>query len=599
MATSNASAAAPDLFGPREELAPATAGPADSNDNSSATQAAGGKKQAIAARVAAAGGRFEAAITLFNLALAAEPDNRPWIIELGRLLSDIGDHQLAVEQYERALALEWNVELQAMLDAAVAGLLTDLASGLRPSHKRRHRRALEHLLLGEPAAAEPIFAMLTDRDPSYAPGWAGLRGALMAQGRADEACKVGERWTAAHPESRPVIGAVMARPLSPRGLMFDPREPLPLRWKEQVLAPAGSSVDLRRTPESYAVLDPGGRWIKVRPPIPLGDADQGSRPIRYETGPSFVVSLDAAAVVGRGAVVSRNGDVIAEVFRRQSAHKYGATVQGETVRFDVGQYKDGRVETTWFDRPAFLLCGPTDRSYGEWINNHVPRLALAEAAGLDCAVVVAKDAPRNYLDMLAALGVGRDRLLLHDPDGVSVFPRLYAPSWPHASRTRPMEGWYDVYRRATVNSPPEQRPLLYLSRRSVPNRVLVNENQIADLFQRRGFELVCPEDLSFDDMRRRFAAPACVAGPYGSAFRNLVFCHHKPVALALMPPYRKDHADGVAIWLGHLGVPFARLDGAPVGWAAGDETPNTAPWTIPLDEVDRALDRVLGVVATR
>ena len=209
-------------------------------------------------------------------------------------------------------------------------------------------------------------------------------------------------------------------------------------------------------------------------------------------------------------------------------------------------------------------------------------------------MLVNREIPDQYLDMLAALGVPRERVLFHDVSGVSVFPRLYAPSWPMLHRDHPMKGCYDIYRRAWRGAPAAaERPLLYLARDEVANRRLLNEAEVRSAFERRGFTVVHPERLGFDQTLELFAQPSCVAGPYGSAFRNIVFSNPAPLCLAIMPPYGEDYMPGVALWIGMLGGRLAYVRGAGVG----EGHPNLAPWTAPLDDVGRALDRVLAFIA--
>src|SRR5206468_4136940 len=119
-----------------------------------------------------------------------------------------------------------------------------------------------------------------------------------------------------------------------------------------------------------------------------------------------------------------------------------------------------------------------------------------EAAELDCQILVSGHAPPKFIDMLEALGVERRRIVFQKDRRAVVYRRLYAPSWPYGPLNRPMENWLSIYRRAPRPPAPAERPLVYLSRRHVPNRPLVNEEEICELFVSHGFRTVVPDDLT-------------------------------------------------------------------------------------------------------
>jgi capsular polysaccharide biosynthesis protein len=242
------------------------------------------------------------------------------------------------------------------------------------------------------------------------------------------------------------------------------------------------------------------------------------------------------------------------------------------------------------------MMGPTDLSFGDWMASYVPRLAMMEAAGLDCPVVIRRNPQAQALDILAALGVRRDRILFHDPVGTSLFPKLYAPAWPRRDKLRPVAGFYDVHRRAALTGVVGERPLLYLSRRNVSARRMVNEAEVCALFERRGFRIVDPGGLSFDEVRRLFANAACVAGPSGSAFHNLAFCAGKPVNLAISPPDAPRQLAEMAVWHAELGLRFANVRGESLAAPGAEFVSRQVAWRAPLDRVERALDRVLELI---
>lgn len=64
---------------------------------------------------------------------------------------------------------------------------------------------------------------------------------------------------------------------------------------------------------------------------------------------------------------------------------------------------------------------------------------------------------------------------------------------------------------------------LYLDRKNAVARNVVNEAELLPLLQSRGFEIVDCGRLSFDEQVQLFAEAACVAGPHGAAFTNILW----------------------------------------------------------------------------
>jgi Flp pilus assembly protein TadD len=505
----------------------------------------------------------------------------------------MGDYAGALRVLPIAIARAPNDGLIELHEQALRRLAEDAEAGVAPRFKPAYTLALEHLRTGQPAAAEAVLRKLVRYCPTYALGWMALKGAIEAQGRSAEARALAAEWARAAPRAGAQIAVGMGRKPARSGLVFDPVDPLPLAPMAEALTRVPGPAELKTTKDACWVIDPGGKAIRHDPVI--NDAGRGEEKVavEYRTGPKFVAALDNAALVGRGVVVSADGRIVRELLPPCRDSKFGGRVRDGQVIFGPDRLSGGLCAITIHQEPAFLMTGPTDESFGDWIVNFAPRLALAEAAGLDCPVVIRRNPPSQALDILAALGVNRDRIVHHDADTVSLFPRLYVPSWPTHDKSAPSQGVFDIYRRAALRPATEKKPLLYLTRRNVHQRRMINEDEVCELFARRGFEIVDPGALDFETVRKLFADPACVAGPFGSAFHNLVFCSGKPTNLVILPSNTPFHLTEIALWQGDLGQRFAYVWGQSLPDDRVGLSKKHAPWIAPLDKVDRALDLVL------
>jgi capsular polysaccharide biosynthesis protein len=399
---------------------------------------------------------------------------------------------------------------------------------------------------------------------------------------------VQERWSAAQPAAGPVIGAGMGRALGPRGLLFDPRQPLPIRPKSETLERVESPDALQSAANAWLPLGPGGEAFVHAPAFAFDRLHPEPVQVRSIAPETFVASIRNAMLVGRGVVVSEDGSLVEELTYINPA-KFDARPAPGGVRFDQRAFRDGLCPIRVFEEPALLLAGPTDRSFGDWIINFPPRLVLAEAARLDCKVVLADEAVPTAVPMLAAIGIDPGRLIRHDSSGVSLFPKLYVPSWPMMERLNHMPDPFAVYRRAARPAPAERRRI-YLSREGIGNRPMLNEGEVRAMFERHGFLAVRPETMSFDQALELFAGPACVAAPYGSALLNLVFASAKPTCMVIAPPEPELFLREAISWLGAMGLPFSYIRGE-----AAPEPPAREGWIAPLELVEQGLQALLAL----
>ena len=530
-------------------------------------------------------GQLDEALRHFSMVLGLAPTKRAWRVEIAEFLLGAGRHAAA------------EACLEELSGDPQADQLRQIACELRTrvGHRRSKtylrllcRSAIAHLVAGRAGLAEPTLRELTLLDPHLHDAWVHLRSARLLLGKTGEAQQLRTQWASAAPSSNgPIIEAVFSRKVSARGLLFDPRDRFPLFAKEQALRQVGSAAELKAASDAYLILDPGGQRVEADPFLRMRGEEPPPR-ITYTTGQTFMLALDNAMVVGRGAVITQRGEIIADQFLPARVAKYTASVVDGAVVFGPLLGKDP-LPTGYAKRPVFLCMGPSDKSFGDWIMEYVPRLALAKAAELDCEVLVHKHLPPNFIDMLKSLGVRPDRIVVQNDGQAVLYRRLYAPSWPAGIREQPMADWLGVFRDMVRPSSSSAGPLLYLSRKHLSNRPLLNEEEICDLFVRRGFQEVNPDTLSLSETLELFANPACIAGPWGSAFENVVFSRRPPIAVALIPRYDAQYMHNVGIFMHAAQVNFGYV----VGQTAGPGTPNHAPWTLALDDAKRALDQAL------
>ena len=543
-----------------------------------------------AARLHVGLGELSKAIELLEACAAKDGAPKSFFLDGGQLFLSVDLFRKAEHWLARAIAATFRPapELLQAHGQAVAGRAADAASGLKPAARRRFLSGLEGLIRRRPNAAAETLAPITEAHPRFAPAWLALRGALEALGRSAEVEALGKAWLKAAPQSAAGIGAAMSFRLGPRGLPFDPAEPLVLRQMGESLTEVDSVEALHAGGDRILYLERGGGVMALEPVIPLAATGPQQTRFTYKVAPKFVAALDAAAVLGRGLVLNRNGEMPAEAWPPCHIGKAGFWRVKEGFVCNPADYRNGLYPVTVFDTPALLMAAPTDASFGDWVLNIPPRLALAEAAGVDCPIVLKQGVSESFIEMLVSLGWDRTKIVFHDPRGVSIFPRLYTTSWPLLERDEAMSDLFGIYRRSPGRrTGAGQR--LYLSREGVGGRKLANEAEIRAIFERRGFRAVRPETLGFQEGKDLIASADLIAGPYGSAFLNVVHAPKPPSALVIMPPTRMGFLNEVAFWVGGCGGRLAYL--------RGEGEPDAGSWTARPEQVEAALEEFLAATA--
>ncbi len=316
--------------------------------------------------------------------------------------------------------------------------------------------------------------------------------------------------------------------------------------------------------------------------------------------------VNHARLVGPGLVLTPDNMILDKSIGRH-AERFGIETHADgTCRFARSlreltrqALRTGSVAT--HERAAILLFDPAIHHFGMWVLKCLPRLRvltlLAEAA-ID--VVVPADVPDKFLSLMEFLGIGPDRVVFHDPRGISSFRRLIVPPKiykPGSSRYgNPFEVFCTGARRghrfvSRLTVPGAGPARIYVSRRGNQRRRLASEKAVEQLFAQHAFQVVEPSRLTAVQTLSLFRDCELIAGPLGSGLYNVLFSQRVPRALVLTPPVTKFQ--NLFLTMHHIcsakggaaGYVFGRtVAGAANGGEAFDYT-----WEIDIDRLRDAL----------
>lgn len=216
------------------------------------------------------------------------------------------------------------------------------------------------------------------------------------------------------------------------------------------------------------------------------------------------------------------------------------------------------------------------RFFGHWMTDDLTLTLAARELGDPVSVLLRPTAHQTqYLSLLDCAApvlddVFFDRLVILDDHGQNRYKqRRYATLRQRA--------------RAKVGAPrPSAGVMLLRGKLGVP-RSLLNEDEVAELLRRRGFDVLAPEQMSAEDLVRACLDAPVVIGVEGSQLvHGISVMAQDGVLIELQPPTRFN-----VLYRGRCDCEGIRY-GCQVGHAAGAND----DFTIDLAALERLLDRI-------
>ncbi|MBU3101636.1 MULTISPECIES: glycosyltransferase family 61 protein [Clostridium] len=76
---------------------------------------------------------------------------------------------------------------------------------------------------------------------------------------------------------------------------------------------------------------------------------------------------------------------------------------------------------------------------------------------------------------------------------------------------------------------------LFISRRNCSLIRLTNQNEIEQIFKEYGYEVIYPEEMSFQDQLKTFSEAEFIAGASGAGFTNILFANKNAKIICILP----------------------------------------------------------------
>lgn len=250
-----------------------------------------------------------------------------------------------------------------------------------------------------------------------------------------------------------------------------------------------------------------------------------------------------------------------------------------------------RRATTRIEGPVLVADSP-DYAYGHVLLEILLRVPYLDHCPPGTRILTNAPMTRDYLAMFGALGVGPERIVqatgpvvcddVYFGDNLVDIYRFVTPTaWDCFARMK----------RLGDGSTTQTYERIYVTRRGVGKRPLVNEAVIEDVFRSFGFTVLAPETLPIEDQIRIFSEARMIAGPRGSGLHNIVFSAPDAKLLLLTFPDFLLPIDTVLMREDDtLGYVFGERQ----DWKKG-ESRYLSKWTIDPALVERAIRSHFGL----
>lgn len=208
----------------------------------------------------------------------------------------------------------------------------------------------------------------------------------------------------------------------------------------------------------------------------------------------------------------------------------------------------------------FLLSGRCTRNYFHWLIEYMPKLmwfargAMNEYANFKLAVD--ENMPQQHYQALQyvmkKLSIPNQIIKINPDNHIYNIKKLIVCSNPtfipdsfeefsYADCSALNLDTLAGYRKILLSNVSNRHDRkIYIARHNFSSRKLVNESDVIDLFVKYGFEIVYPEQYTFEEQMNLFNSSKFIVGASGAAFSNLIFCQPGTVVINFLVDELKE-----------------------------------------------------------
>lgn len=255
--------------------------------------------------------------------------------------------------------------------------------------------------------------------------------------------------------------------------------------------------------------------------------------------PHSLAVLPNAKIAGQGAVITAGHHLVKQsVVEFTNSHR----IPDGLLPAENGTYALPEKPIRRIDGASLLLKRPWYQNYGHWlVDNASVAAVFANVIGEQHLNLIVgnyySSKMRDVVRDTLALICPQATIFEHPDDEIWEFETLYYAEPLHVPPLFMMPAGLEALRSAflkdTVTATQKRR--LFITRKTASSRKCLNEDELHEIAQKRGFELVEIEKNSVQEQAHLFAQAEAVISVKGAALTNGIFCMPRTKFMLLSP----------------------------------------------------------------
>lgn len=336
--------------------------------------------------------------------------------------------------------------------------------------------------------------------------------------------------------------------------------------------------------------------------VPLNWDQKDISSISYSlSNKPYIAEINNARIFSHSSLIlTPDGTVLSDIggdrkFGDHVSFVYEKIVLAQKPRrllLELGGYSERQIET------GFLLSGLASDAFGHWLPEFLPKLEyFKQHPDYDkIPIIIDENMPDSHLIHLKRLS-NNPIISLKENESILCQNLIVAPSpsfspvemLPHSIPANEFPGLSPralrFLRGDRINqSNLEPKKRLFLARKNMIWRRLLNEAEIVNYLESKGFETIYLEDMGVNEQIEAFESAECIIAPNGSSLLNLIFSR-KDVKLLILSQ------QSLFNW-GTFQGPMEELGYSPK-WICSDQAVDKeqkhSDYAIPLSDMQNAL----------
>ena len=242
---------------------------------------------------------------------------------------------------------------------------------------------------------------------------------------------------------------------------------------------------------------------------------------------NFTAHVDAMTIISAG------DKVIGQI-----SHEFGPPLPQHTI-FEQRRLPKAHV----IPGKVAVLTSVKGEQFFHWMLDLLPKIDMLQRAGHQLesfdAFVVNSCQSRFMRDTLEMVGIPPEKVVTNQDFSHLKADELVVPTPPHVSgnpQAWAMDFLRDIFLPTPGSLPADLPRKLYISRAKAEVRNVVNEEEVRQYLEGRGFETIMMEELPIQQQIALFARAEVIVAPHGAGLTHLVFARQGIKVIELFSP---------------------------------------------------------------